>query len=95
MPKSGLPPEEASKALPGRANIMRRPYSQHRLAPDMAVRQGEITRLALDRLGRDGALAFLNQSNEALGGRPLAIATETASGFLKIKAAIESHVPIK
>lgn len=74
---------------------MRRPSNHIRLAPDMAARQGEITRLALERLGRDAAMAFLNQANAALGGRPLEIATESPAGFSRIKAAIESYGSVK
>jgi uncharacterized protein (DUF2384 family) len=56
------------------------------LPSDQAVRQGEITRLALGALGRDEAIAFLNTDNPLLGGRPLALATESAAGLRHVEA---------
>lgn len=79
-----------SEGVRPQAVILRRPFNQVRLAPDMARRQGNVTRLAFERLGREAAMAFLNQSNDALGGRPLDIATGSVAGFEKIKVAIEA-----
>jgi hypothetical protein len=53
---------------------------------DHAVRQGAITRLAFQILGRDRAIAFLNTDNPLLGGRPIALATESSSGCLHVEA---------
>lgn len=47
---------------------------------DHAARQSDITRIAFQALGRDAAIAFLNTPHAGLGGRPLALATESADG---------------
>jgi hypothetical protein len=52
------------------------------LPHDQAVRQGEITRIALQILGREEAIEFLNTDNTRLGARPIALATESAAGYL-------------
>jgi hypothetical protein len=82
---------ETSGVLRPQAVLMRRPFNPVRMAPDMARRQGNVTRLAFERLGREAAMAFLNESNDALGGRPLDIATGSVAGFEKIKVAIEAY----
>ena len=51
-----------------------------RLEPASAQRQGAITRLAFHLLGREGAIAFLNNDNAELGARPLDLATASAAG---------------
>jgi hypothetical protein len=56
------------------------------LPRDDAVRQGDITHLAFQILGRDEAIAFLNTDNALLGGRPIALATESAAGQLHVEA---------
>jgi len=56
------------------------------LSLDRAVRQGEITRVAFRALGRDQAIAFLNTHNPLLGGRPIALATESAAGQVHVEA---------
>ena len=53
---------------------------------DEAVRQGNITQLALHLLGRDHAITFLNTDNALLGGRPIALATESTAGQLQVEA---------
>lgn len=53
---------------------------------DEAARQGDITHLAFQILGRDRAIAFLNAENALLGGRPIALAAESAAGHLHVKA---------
>ena len=53
---------------------------------DQAMRQGDITQLALQVLGRDQAITFLNTHNALLGGRPIALATESAAGALHVEA---------
>ena len=61
------------------------------LAPADAKRQGEISQLAfLTMGGRDAAVDFLNSDNEALGGRPLALATASAEGFEQVASAIRA-----
>jgi hypothetical protein len=64
-----------------------------KLPVDQAQRQGRITFLALNALGRDGALLFLNSHDGALGGRPLDLATATVKGFDAIACAIAAQMP--
>ncbi|MEO6151906.1 MAG: hypothetical protein ABIT09_02050 [Croceibacterium sp.] len=79
--------EEAPPAN-GSGAMMRFRKKSHlpRLAPDNAKRQGDITQLAFQRLGREGAIAFLNEDNAALGGRPLDVAMESAEGSARVAA---------
>ncbi len=56
------------------------------LPHDQAARQGDITRIAFQILGREGAIAFLNTENLLLGGRPIALATESRAGQLHVQA---------
>lgn len=53
---------------------------------DHAARQGDITSLAFQMLGKDEAIAFLNNDNPLLGGRPIALATESRAGQLHVEA---------
>lgn len=53
---------------------------------DQAARQGEITQLAFLLLGRDEAIAFLNTEHQALGGRPLDLATVSDEGRNSVEA---------
>jgi hypothetical protein len=64
----------------------RRRTKTNPIPPAQAVRQGDITHLAFEVLGRDQAIAFLNTENALLGGRPIALATESAAGHLHVKA---------
>lgn len=59
-----------------------------RLEPGQARRQGEITRLAFQILGREAAIAFLNTTNAELRGRPLDLATASDEGRNRVEAAI-------
>jgi len=60
-----------------------------RLAPDRAKRQGEIAQLAFLLLGgKDNAIAFLNEENAELMGRPIDIAMQDGEGFLRVQQAI-------
>lgn len=64
-------------------------FRQHRLAslaPDEVRRQGQITHLAFLLLGRERAIAFLNDDNSRLGGRPLALATASEAGCASIES---------
>jgi hypothetical protein len=63
-----------------------RQKNQLRISPGEARRQGQITQLALLLLGRDRAIAFLNEDNAQVGGRPLAIATASEEGCAHIEA---------
>jgi hypothetical protein len=55
-------------------------------APSEARRQSQITHLTFMLLGRDRAIAFLNEDNPALGGRPLVVATASEQGCASIEA---------
>jgi hypothetical protein len=57
---------------------------KHPMPHDQSVRQGDITRVAFQVLGRDRAITFLNTNNALLGCRPIALATESAAGFLHV-----------
>lgn len=72
----------------------RRPYfrrapSGPRLSSEEAKRQGAITSLAFRLLGsRDAAVAFLNNHDSALDGRPLDLATASSAGFDQVETAL-------
>jgi len=76
--------EETATASPA-SHWRRRPRGTP-IPQDQAVRQGEITRLAFQLLGREQAIAFLNTDHSGLGGRPLALATESAAGRESVEA---------
>jgi hypothetical protein len=59
-----------------------------RISPGEARRQGEITRLAFQLLGRERAISFLNDDNSTLAGRPLDLATASDEG----RAAVEAEL---
>lgn len=60
--------------------------STPRLDPANAARQGYITRLAFELLGKDQAIAFLNTEHPGLGGRPLDLATGSDQGRNDVEA---------
>lgn len=64
-----------------------------RISPDQARRQGEITRLAFQLLGRERAIAFLNADNPTLGGRPLDLATASDEGRTTVEAELGRIAP--
>ncbi len=68
------------------ANYWRKRAKGNPLPGDQAARQGDITRLAFQILGRDEAIAFLNTDNPLLGGRPLELATQSAAGQRHVEA---------
>ena len=57
-----------------------------RLSVDSARRQGEVTRLAMLVLGREAAIAFMNEDNSSLGGRPIDLAVASEDGRRQIEA---------
>lgn len=72
---------------------MKRPFAKRfdapRLSADAAERQGRVSRLAFDTLGRpDAVIAFLNTHDERLGGRPLDLAVESVAGLAAVEAAL-------
>lgn len=78
-------PAESTPATYWRKRVKRNP-----LPGDQAVRQGDITRLAFQILGKEAAIAFLNTDHPLLGGRPLALATESAPGQRRVEAELAS-----
>ena len=69
-------------------------FFRHKRTPlphDDARRQGDISQLAfLTMGGRDPAIAFLNSENAELGGRPLAVATASDTGYEQVATAIRA-----
>ncbi|MGX7951060.1 antitoxin Xre/MbcA/ParS toxin-binding domain-containing protein [Tsuneonella sp. HG249] len=57
---------------------------------EQAARQGEITHLAFQVLGKDDAIAFLNADHAAIGGRPIAVATQSVEGAAAVRAVLEA-----
>ena len=56
---------------------------------DQAARQGDISTLAFQILGKDAAIDFLNSEHAALGGRPIALAIGSLAGAASVKAELE------
>lgn len=84
---------EAAKAMPPKPQSLqfRKRSNQPRLSPESAKRQGEITHLAFTLLGgSDAARGFLNEPNDALGGRPIDVAIADAEGFAKVEQALRA-----
>lgn len=75
--------EDTPKPKPRNGGFRR--SNQPKLAPDAAQRQGVVTKLALEALGKDHAIAYLNLDNPALGGRPLDLATSSVEGLKQIE----------
>lgn len=57
-----------------------------RISQAEARRQGAITRLAFQLLGRERAISFLNGENASLGGRPLDLALSSDEGCAGVEA---------
>ena len=75
---------ESTLSAPRRAPFKSR-AQKAKLPADAAKRQGDIATLAFLTLGsRDSAVAYLNAENSDMGGRPLAVATETDEGWQKV-----------
>lgn len=70
------------------SNHFKRRPTGPRLALPEAERQGRIAQLAFSLLGKDEALAFLNEPNDALGGRPIDLAMESETGFSAVEQAL-------
>jgi uncharacterized protein (DUF2384 family) len=69
----------------------RRRYDTVRLSPDAAARQGKAATLAFEHF-RDSAkvIAFLNTHDDALGGRPIDLAVESAEGLAAVAKALSA-----
>lgn len=82
---------EPSLARP-RSNLFRHRRKGPPQPPQDARRQGAISTLAFQLLGgRDPALDFLNSDNARLGGRPIAIATQSESGYAAVEREIRTR----
>ncbi len=86
---SAVPPpaEEPTSSRPAR-RMFRPARVASRLSGDEAEREGRIVRIAFARLGTEAARVFLNTPHEALGGRPLDLATSSAEGAAAVEQAI-------
>lgn len=81
------PTEEPTSSRPSR-RMFRPARVASRLSGDEAEREGRIVRIAFARLGTEAARVFLNTPHEALGGRPLDLATSSAEGAAAVEQAI-------
>ena len=59
-----------------------------RLASDAAARQGKVLKLAIDALGATGAMAYLNNADPLLDGRPLDLAIASDEGLQLVADAL-------
>ena len=60
---------------------------------DKAARQGSIASLAFRILGKDAAIVFLNAEHSGLGGRPIALATQSKAGEAIVRAELARLAP--
>jgi hypothetical protein len=87
-------PADGAEQTPERPQrkLFRNKFNMPRLSPEGAERQGRVTLLAWQMLGgRDGAMAFLNNHDDALGGRPLDLAVASAAGCEAVEQAITAR----
>lgn len=87
-PATVAAPDGAPAARPRR--IFRAARTASRLSGDEVAREGRIVRIAFARLGTEAARLFLNTPNDALGGRPLELATASRDGAEAVERAIEA-----
>ena len=92
-PDSDTPPggpETPTPAKPRSGYMFRKARTP--LPRDEVQRQGDISQLAFLHMGgRDPAIAFLNADDAELGGRPLALATASDAGFVRVADAIRAR----
>jgi uncharacterized protein (DUF2384 family) len=70
----------------------RKRFDAVRLTPDAAARQGKAATLAWDVFkDRDAMIAFLNTHDDALGGRPIDLAVDSAEGLATVQRSLEAH----
>jgi hypothetical protein len=82
--------EAAVLAAPARSPFRKR-FTGTRLAPDALDRQSRITSLALQTLGPDAAIVFLNEHVAALDGRPLDLAIASGAGYEAVKSELATR----
>jgi len=89
--EAAAPQTEASTGKPEYKRFRRR-FDAVRLSPEAAARQGKAATLAFEKF-RDSAavVAFLNTHDDALGGRPIDLAVESADGLKAVEAALAAR----
>ncbi|UYY77950.1 antitoxin Xre/MbcA/ParS toxin-binding domain-containing protein [Sphingomonas sp. R1] len=64
-----------------------------KLAPEVIARQSRVALLAFQRLpDRAAALAFLNNIDEALGGRPIDVASASEAGAVRVETMLRAAI---
>jgi len=88
---AAAPQPEASTGKPEYKRFRRR-FDAVRLSPEAAARQGKAATLAFEKF-RDSAavVAFLYTHDDALGGRPIDLAVESAEGLKAVEAALAAR----
>ncbi len=87
QPDAPAQPEARTRTKP-----FRKKFTTVRLDPASAARQSRIALFAWDKLGgKDGASAFLNSHDDALGGRPLDLAVASDAGLAAVEQAITAR----
>lgn len=81
----------ASDLAAPRRNPFRNKFTAVRLPPDAVERQSRITLLAWNLMGADAAIAFLNNHDDRLNGRPLDLAVASATGFEAVEREITAR----
>jgi hypothetical protein len=78
-----------------RRNAMnwRRPVTT--LSRDSIQRQGHVTHLAFNLLGREPALVFLNSHDSGLGARPLDLAAASKEGCVAVQDEVERMAALR
>jgi uncharacterized protein (DUF2384 family) len=91
-------PETAPEQAPNQADVkprvnrFRKRFDGVRLSPEAAQRQGRAATLAFERFRDSEAVkTFLNTHDDALGGRPIDLAVESAAGLAKIEQALSAR----
>jgi len=69
----------------------RKRFDTVRLSPEAASRQGKAATAAWLKLGKEASILFLNTHDDALGGRPIDLAVESAEGLKAVEAALAAR----
>ena len=84
-----MDPEQPAAPKKPEFKRFRAKFNALKLTPDQANRQGQVARNAWAALGdREAVMQFLNTHDEALGGRPLDLAVESAEGLSAVERAM-------
>ncbi|MES2444321.1 MAG: antitoxin Xre/MbcA/ParS toxin-binding domain-containing protein [Pseudomonadota bacterium] len=87
-------PAAEPAATPGKPEYkrFRKRFDTVRLSPEAAARQGKAATLAFEKFRESAAVvAFLNTHDDALGGRPIDLAVESAEGLKAVEAALAAR----